>query len=161
MLDYSALPSDYRAPATAEQKLTFPAAQTNLQAHATCSDVASLRENATILAWQSAAREPSYAYVPWQKNSAGLGDDPASWIAVVKRATGVDLATIADPRAECERLGGRYLARRQLVGDRRRSVAAATRPLRDAARGADRLEAAAQKSEGDLRQIARRHRRRR
>ncbi len=129
VLDYSALPSDYRAPATAEQKLTFAAAQTSLQAHATCSDVASLRENATILAWQSAAREPSYAYVPWQKSSAGLGDDPATWIAVVKRATGVDLATIADPRAECERLGGRYRPADSSSAIADSLVAAATRPL--------------------------------
>ncbi len=86
VLDYSALPSDYRAPATAEQKLTFPAAQTNLQAHATCSDVASLRRERDDPRVAERRREPSYAYVPWQKSSAGLGDDPASWIAVVKKS---------------------------------------------------------------------------
>ena len=52
-----------------------------------------------------------YAYVPWQqKTSAGLGDDPARWIAVVRGATGIDLAAAADLRAECARLGGTWRA---------------------------------------------------
>lgn len=133
VLDYSALPSDYRAPATAEQKLAFPAAQTNLQAHATCAGVAALSDAATILAWQSGSREPSYAYVPWQKTSAGLGDDPATWIPVVKRATDVDLATVGDLRAACERLGGRYHAAdsSSAIGDKlvTASVTSAVAPL--------------------------------
>lgn len=111
VLDYAALPSDYRAPMTAEQKLAYPAAQTDLQAHATCAGVPALSESATILAWQeNAANDPSYAYVPWQKSAAGVGDDPARWTEVVRRATGVDLATATDLRAACEEKGGRYRA---------------------------------------------------
>jgi hypothetical protein len=112
VLDYSALPSEYRAPMTAEQKRTYPAAQTDLQAHATCSGVAALSDGATILAWQpnGTGADPSYDYVPWQKTSAGLGDDPARWLPVVRRATGVDLAAATDFRAACERLGGTYYA---------------------------------------------------
>jgi hypothetical protein len=114
VLDYSALPSEYRAPMTAEDKRTYGPAQTDLQAHATCSGVAALSSGATILAWQSSAGDdPYYDYVPWQKASAGLGDDPRAWIPVVRSATGVDLSTLSTPadfRATCERLGGTYHA---------------------------------------------------
>jgi hypothetical protein len=129
VLDYSALPSEYREPMTAAQKLAYPAAQTDLQAHATCGGVAALSDPATILAWQSGLREPVYGYVPWQKSAAGLGDDPATWIAVVRRATTVDLATVTDYRAACERLGGTYYAadRSSAVADA--LISGATRPL--------------------------------
>lgn len=114
VLDYSVLPSEYRAPMTAEEKRTYAAAQTDVQPHATCSGVAALSSGATILAWQSnAASDPYYDYVPWQKATAGLGDDPSRWIPVVKTATGVDLATLAttaDFTAACTRLGGTYQA---------------------------------------------------
>ncbi|MDO8211067.1 hypothetical protein [Conexibacter sp. CPCC 206217] len=111
VLDYSALPADYRAPMTPEQKLVYPAAQTGLQAHATCSDVASLERDDTILAWQGGSRgDPAYRYVPWQTTSAGLGDDPATWLSVVRSATGVDLTTVTDRAAACTRLGGTYHA---------------------------------------------------
>ncbi|HEX7290851.1 MAG TPA: hypothetical protein VF250_06940 [Conexibacter sp.] len=109
VIDYSVLPAAYRAPATAEEKRTYPAAQTDVQAHATCSGVAALADGANILAWQG--REPAYNYVPWQKTSAGLGDDPAKWIAVVRSATGVDLSATTDFRRACETgLGGTYHA---------------------------------------------------
>jgi len=130
VLDYSALPADYRAPATAAQKLAFAPAQTDLQAHATCSGVGALSDPATILAWQpNAANDPSYAYVPWQRASAGLGDDPAAWIAVVRSATGVDLATVADPRAACEGIGGTYHAADTSSSIAGALVAAAIAPL--------------------------------
>lgn len=112
VLDYSQLPSSYRAPMTAEQKRTYAGAQTGAQAHATCSGVAALSDGATILAWQrNAGNDPYFNYVPWQKTSAGLGDDPRTWLPVVRSATGVDLSalsTAADFRAACERLGGTY-----------------------------------------------------
>lgn len=108
VIDYSVLPADYRAPATAEEKRSYPAAQTDVQPHATCSGVAALADGANILAWQG--REPAYNYVPWQKTSAGLGDDPAKWIPVVRAATGVDLATATDLRRSCTDLGGTYNA---------------------------------------------------
>jgi hypothetical protein len=114
VLDYSALPADYRAPMTAEDKRTYGPAQTDLQAHATCSGVAALASGPTILAWQGAApAEPFYDYIPWQKAAAGLGDDPRTWIPVVRTATGVDLSTlstVADFTTACTRLGGTYHA---------------------------------------------------
>jgi hypothetical protein len=112
VLDYSVLPSAYRAPMTAEQKRTYGPAQTDVQPHATCSGVAALSSGANILAWQpQAGDDPSYNYVPWQKASAGLGDDPSTWIPVVKAATGVDLSTrstVASFTTACAGLGGTY-----------------------------------------------------
>lgn len=106
VLDYNALPTDYRKDMTAEEKRTYPDAQTQLQAHATCEGVPELDSGSTILAWQKAATtsgipnpDPAYNYVPWQKTgvSAGgipagvkvglLGEDPKAWIPVVKSAT--------------------------------------------------------------------------
>ena len=115
VIDYSVLPADYRAPMTAEDKRTYGPAQTDVQPHASCSGVAALADGPTILSWQTSARgtDPYYNYVPWQKASAGLGDDPRTWLPVARTATGVDLSTLstaADFRAACERLGGRYQA---------------------------------------------------
>lgn len=76
------------------------------QAHATCQ-VAALTSEAAIRGWQGA--DPFYAYVPFQKDSAGLEDDPSTWIPYVKGLTGVDLATLASPaeaEAACEALPG-------------------------------------------------------
>ncbi len=109
VINYKVLPSAYRAPATADEKRTYPAAQTDVQAHATCSGVAELTDGANILAWQTGA-DPAYNYIPWQKASAGLGDDPAKWIAVVKTATGVDLATESNLTTACTGLGGTFHA---------------------------------------------------
>lgn len=130
VLDYSSLPGYYRASMTAAEKLARVGVQTDLQAHATCSGVPALSDPATILAWQAnAANDPSYGYVPWQKGSAGLGDDPAKWIPVVRRATGVDLATAADLRAACEGLGGRYHTADTSSAIATAQIAAATAPL--------------------------------
>lgn len=111
VLNYKVLPVDYRAPATAEEKRTYPDAQTGVQAHATCDGVPQLDAGSTILNWQKGAAftttvggtptaEPHYNYIPWQKTGvtfsgapAGittgglLGDDPKAWIPVVKTAT--------------------------------------------------------------------------
>jgi hypothetical protein len=103
MINYKAMPSAWRAPMTSEQKRTFNDAQTNLQAHATCANSALLDTPANVLAWQEA--DPFFNYIPWQKTSAGLGDEPSHWIAVVKAATGVDLSTLtteADFQTACQ-----------------------------------------------------------
>jgi len=92
MVNYKAMPGTWRAGMTAEQKRTYPGAQTDVQPHATCVTPA-LAASATVLAWQGA--DPFYNYVPFQKASVGLGDDPAKWSPVVKTATGVDLDAIA------------------------------------------------------------------
>ncbi len=141
VLDYSVLPSAYRAPATAEQKRTYPAAQTDVQPHATCSGVAELESGANILAWQGS--DPSYDYVPWQKAAAGLGDDPAKWIPVVKSATGVDLATAANLETACTGLGGTYHA-----ADTQSAIAGAL--IANAVAPLDKQIAALQKQLADL-----------
>lgn len=133
VIDYSQLPSSYRAPMTAAQVLTYAPAQTGVQPHATCSGVAALADSANILAWQRAAgATPAYDYVPWQKASAGLGDDPTTWIPVVRAATGVDLtalSTAADFRAACVTLGGTYVAADTATPIDAAIVSAATAPL--------------------------------
>jgi hypothetical protein len=102
MINYKALPKAYRDTLTKTELLAQ--GSTGAQPHATCRGVAALDE-ASVLAWQGA--DPFYAYVPWQKGSAGLEDDPATWIAVVKDRTGVDLTT-ADPATSCAAEGGTY-----------------------------------------------------
>jgi hypothetical protein len=127
VLDYSVLPADYRAPMTAADKLAYPAAQTDVQPHATCSGVAALTDPANVLAWQG--RDPVYAYVPWQKTSAGLGDDPTKWIPVVRAATRVDLSTATDLRRACTDLGGTYNAADTTSSVADALIARATAPL--------------------------------
>jgi hypothetical protein len=106
MLNYKAMPGTWRAPMTPEQKRSFGPAQTDVQAHATCTNSTLLDTPANVLAWQQRSdNDPFYNYIPWQKASAGVGDDPSTWIAVVKRVTGVDLSTLsstADFKAACE-----------------------------------------------------------
>ena len=103
-VNYALLPGAFRSSLTKEQWLA-PKYVTGLQPHATC-DVASLTSKATILSWQN---DPFWDYVPFQKTSAGLGDDPAKWIPVVKTATGVDLSTVTDFAAACAGIGGTYV----------------------------------------------------
>jgi hypothetical protein len=117
MVNYKAMPSGFRngnsatpatTPMTSEEKRAYVPAQTNVQAHATC-DVASLKTGAAILAWQGA--DPFFNYVPWQKDSAGLGDEPTKWIPVVLEKTGVDLSALsteAEFKTACEGIGGTY-----------------------------------------------------
>jgi hypothetical protein len=107
LINYKAMPSSWRTPMTPEEKRSFAGAQTNLQAHATCSGTA-LDSGPNILAWQG--NDPFFNYVPWQGASAGLGDEPSKWIPVVKNVTGVDLTgmTSAQAEAACTGAGGTY-----------------------------------------------------
>jgi hypothetical protein len=104
VMDYSRLPGDYRASIPGTQVLAE--GDTAAQAHATCRGVAALETEDAIRGWQGA--DPFFNYVPFQKTSAGLEDDPATWIDDVLALTGVDLATVADPAAACAGLGGTY-----------------------------------------------------
>jgi hypothetical protein len=123
VMNLKKLPTAYRASMTSAQKLAYPAAQTGIQLHATCSGVAALSDPANILAFDLAGRtdgDPFYDYLPWQSTSAGFGDDPSHWIGAVKTATnglpgapagGVDLSTlstVADFTNTCTALGGTY-----------------------------------------------------
>lgn len=133
------LPSAYRTGLSALDKLAYAPAWTGVQPHATCTGVAALRDPATIWAWQQRAdNDPFFDYVPWQKASAGLGDEPERWIDVVKTTTGVDLAsldTVQQLTDACAGLGGTYRAAdtasvvtSAVVAD---AVGAATAPLND------------------------------
>jgi len=107
VFDYKVLPSAYRATLTDWDDLRNAGA-TDAQAHATCR-VPQLETEAAVRSWQGT--DPFYAYVPFQKGSAGLEDDPATWIPKVKDLTGgaVDLAVIDTPaaaEAACEALPG-------------------------------------------------------
>ena len=110
LINYRFLPGTWRGAATPENRalwLQQPEAQTDVQAHATCLG-AGWDTPANVLAWQE---DPFYNYIPWQKTSVGIGDDPAKWIVVVKQVTGVDLATLnteADFTQACTTAGGTY-----------------------------------------------------
>lgn len=119
MVNYLLMPSgtpSFRATLTPEQKLERTS---DAQPHAQCladpasgSQAAKLNTTAAILDWQKGSTEagtdPFYDYVPFQATTAGFGDTPAKWIAVVKDLTGVDLATTTDFAAACTTLGGTY-----------------------------------------------------
>ncbi len=94
--------TDYDVFATAPQG---PA--TGAQVHATC-DVPALTTPTAIRSWQGT--DPFYAYVPFQRTSAGFDDNAATWLGIVKTATGVDLDAVADTdaarEAACETLPG-------------------------------------------------------
>ncbi len=82
-------------------------ATTGAQPHATCQ-VPALTTPAVIRSWQGT--DPFYAYVPFQATAVGVDDSAATWLSVVKTATGVDLTAIADTdaarEAACEALSG-------------------------------------------------------
>ena len=82
-------------------------ATTGAQPHATCQ-VPALTPPAVIRSWQGT--DPFYAYVPFQAAAVGVDDSAATWLGVVRTATGVDLAAIADTdaarEAACEALPG-------------------------------------------------------
>jgi hypothetical protein len=131
LLNLKTLPGGFRTPnptstdparnMTPEQKIAWTAAHTGIQLHATCTGVTALENPSNI--WSTETRsdnDPFYAYIPWQKTSAGFGDNPAAWIPAVKTITagvagapagGVDLSalnTVADFTAACTALGGVY-----------------------------------------------------
>lgn len=140
ILNFRVMPGAWRT-ANPDKASWFANGGTGAQPHATCIGVAALEQQSTVLSWQDA--DPFYTYIPWQKTAAGLDDESkvAGWIAAVKAATGVDLATLPDEpaaataaaTARCTELGGTYKAADELVtaGASFASghVAAATGPL--------------------------------
>jgi hypothetical protein len=103
VLSYDVLPSAYRALFAPARWIAESA--TDVQPHATC-DAPALTADAVVLGWQGA--EPHYGYIPFQATSAGLGDDPATWISKVKAATGVTLTATTDLAAACAGIGGTF-----------------------------------------------------
>lgn len=103
VLDYKWMPSAYRTALKADSvnggnKVFLAEANTGVQVHATCvgnsGDAAKLSQVTNILAWQEA--DPFYGYVPFQPQSAGLGDTPDEWVPLVDSLTGVDLSAVTD-----------------------------------------------------------------
>ena len=106
MVNYTQLPGAFRTTQLPDkQQWLDPKYVSGAQPHATC-DTPALTDKANILSWQ---QDPFYDYIPFQATSAGLDDDPASWIGVVKNLTGVDLATTTDLAAACAGIGGTYV----------------------------------------------------
>jgi hypothetical protein len=102
VIDYKRAPSAWRSQSTVDTDDLIAQAGTGAQPHHTCK-TAALDATSAIEAWQerSAAGkpEPFFAYVPFQKTSAGLDDDPAHWIPHVMTLTGVDLTTVSNDPA--------------------------------------------------------------
>lgn len=117
VMDYSLIPSAYRTALKADQGIAavLSEAASGAQAHATCT-AAALNTTSAITGWQGT--DPFYAYIPFQGTSAGLEDDPATWIddvlALTAGPNAVDLSTITDTTyaedgpldTACEALGG-------------------------------------------------------
>jgi len=98
VIDYKQLPEAFRE--TILTAVMLELGDTSVQAHHTCR-TPELEEESAITGWQERdpvtdRREPAFGYVPFQKDSAGLGDDPDEWLPVVETLTGVDLATVSD-----------------------------------------------------------------
>ena len=83
MVDYKRAPGAWRSQPGVTTTDLFNEAGTGAQAHHTCQTGA-LTTVAAIESWQEVSAagkpEPFYQYVPFQKASAGLGDDPSHWI---------------------------------------------------------------------------------
>jgi hypothetical protein len=142
MVDYSRLPGDYRSGLTMTQLLSE--GDTAAQPHATCRGVAALESEAAITGWQGP--EPFYNYIPFQKASAGLEDDPAYWIGDVQALTGVDLAQVSDDPAIaagklqtlCSGEGGTFVAADQTQSTAASLASGTVEQGDSAARGRDR-----------------------
>jgi hypothetical protein len=118
------LPASYRSVITKTQWLAE--GDTGAQPHATC-DVPSLNAESAILGWQGA--EPAYDYVPFQATTAGLGDDPASWLPTVKAATGLTLTPATNLSTACTGLGGTFVPADTVVAPAASFAGALTAPL--------------------------------
>lgn len=127
IMDYKKAPGAWREQPSVTTAELFARADTGGQPHATCTGVTELESESAITGWQEVSDagkpEPFYRYVPFQKVSAGLDDDPAHWIEYVKMLTAslpggpVDLATVSDDPATaagqlaslCSGIGGTFV----------------------------------------------------
>lgn len=117
VVDYKLAPSAWRSQSQVTTAELFQRAAGGAQPHHTCQTPALSSETA-ITGWQESSTagkpEPFYAYVPFQKAAAGLGDEPADWISYVQTLTAVDLSQVSDDpataltqlKALCEGLPG-------------------------------------------------------
>jgi hypothetical protein len=124
LVSYEVLPSAYRNLIGKARWLAEGA--TGAQPHATC-DAPALGTDAAVLGWQGS--EPAYAYIPFQATSAGLGDDPATWVGKVKELTGVTLTASSDLAAACTGIGGTFAPADTIVTPAKDLAAGLTAPL--------------------------------
>ena len=105
VVDYKRAPSAWRSQSQVSIAELFQRAANGAQTHHTCQ-TAALETESAITGWQGASdagkSEPFWAYVPFQKASAGLGDHAEEWIAHVQTLTGVDLTQVSDDPAAAE-----------------------------------------------------------
>jgi hypothetical protein len=153
IVDFNVLPSAYRNLFSKSRWLDE--GSTGAQAHATC-DVAALDDPNVILGWQG--DQPAYGYIPFQATSAGLGDDPASWLAKLKAATGLTLTATTDLAAACKSLGGTFAPADAVVATPASLATGLTAPLQakidslTAAKAAS--DATAAKAQADVKRLA-------
>lgn len=124
VLNFDVLPSAYRTLFTSARWIAESAS--GAQPHATC-DAPALTTDAVVLGWQGA--EPHYGYIPFQATTAGLGDDPATWVSKVKAAAGVTLTASTDLAAACAGIGGTFAAADATVTSAAALAAGVTGPL--------------------------------
>lgn len=102
VVDYKRAPGAWRSQASVTTAELFERAANGAQTHHTC-DTAALTSEGAITGWQSMSEagkaEPFWAYVPFQKAPAGLGDHAEEWIPHVLTLTGVDLTDVSDDPA--------------------------------------------------------------
>ena len=135
VMSYALLPGALRDTLTVTEELAQGG--TAAQAHATCSGVTALAAESAILGWQEG--DPFYNYVPFQKASAGLEDDPAAWIEDVNTLTGVDLSTASDDPAQaatqltamCTGIGGTFVPADQTQSTIAALAAGSVAPLQE------------------------------
>jgi hypothetical protein len=102
VVDYKRAPGGWRSQSSVTTADLLQQAATGAQAHHSCRTPA-LDAISAIEGWQDVSGagkpEPFYAYVPFQKASAGLDDHPEVWIPHVLTLTGADLSTVSDDAA--------------------------------------------------------------
>jgi hypothetical protein len=122
MIGYNLIPTAWRTGKLMSDILATGG--TGAQPHATCTGVPALESEATITGWQGV--DPFYNYIPFQSTSAGLEDDPATWLAKLT-AAGFDttkLATPTEAAAECEKVPGAIYVRADKTASTTESLAA-------------------------------------
>ena len=152
VLSFDVLPSAYRSLFAPARWIAESA--TGAQPHATC-DAPALTTDAVVLGWQGA--EPHYGYIPFQATSAGLGDDPASWVSKVKAATGVTLTASTNLATACAGIGGTFVPADTVVTSSAALAAGVAGPLQakitELTTARDAALAAKAKAEADVKRL--------
>lgn len=124
VVGYNLIPGDWRA--GKDFATIMATGGTGAQAHATCL-TPKLETEEAIRSWQEG--DPFYNYVPFQATSAGLEDDPATWLPTLQ-ANGYDITKLG--RAECEKdAGATYVPADETQTSIASMASGSTKPLED------------------------------